>query len=409
MSSPLPPPDHNPVLTAYESFVRTTPLITRYALTTLTATYALSFVVDPTMSLSCVPMFVAFRFEIYRIVLSPFLCTSGITLIFAYISLMDAGKRLELGLGSARFAVLMLTIGTASNVSFLILYLTLFGMTGNPTYALTSSHGIWIVLLGLISMESASAPAGSRRRILSWELDAAYYPLILLGAFTLMGGFQATLFLGSGIGYAYGRGKLEALKVSDASFRRWEDGCLRNFARRPGWAAGHGGGSDTWLPLNAPNREGGGGGGFDPSALFGGRSGGGREGGASSPSASVGVGERGNVVGLSPGPVAPPGDPAASSAVDPSSSQQKAFSGSGRSLGGSGGSINPKERGQGSGLSPSSEGPSIRRNLLDARHRALEAAEKRAKNSSSVELVAKRSDGGGDGNNISNDKNGGGG
>lgn len=46
MSSPSQPPQSNPVLTAYESFVEQTPLVTRYILNSLTLSYLLSFFVD---------------------------------------------------------------------------------------------------------------------------------------------------------------------------------------------------------------------------------------------------------------------------------------------------------------------------------------------------------------------------
>ncbi len=43
------PPRPNPVLTAYESFVETTPLVTRYLLNSLFCSFILSFFVDQGM------------------------------------------------------------------------------------------------------------------------------------------------------------------------------------------------------------------------------------------------------------------------------------------------------------------------------------------------------------------------
>ena len=104
-------------------------------------------------------------------------------------------------------------------------------------------------------MECSTAPPDQRRRLFSLEIRTRYYPLILLGLFTLLGGFHPAYVLGVAVGYGYGLGKLDRVKVGQATLTSWEvGGCLENFTRRQGWVEGHAASrSGAWLPKHAGN------------------------------------------------------------------------------------------------------------------------------------------------------------
>jgi len=107
-------------------------------------------------------------------------------------------------MGSTGFAWLMMTLAYVTNAIFLTICFALYGMTREETYLYMSSSGIWIILFGLISIECSKAPAGSKRKLFFCNVPTLYYPLGLLGVFSLIGGFQLAFTISTAVGYAYG-------------------------------------------------------------------------------------------------------------------------------------------------------------------------------------------------------------
>jgi membrane associated rhomboid family serine protease len=198
------PPPANPVLNAYETFIRETPLVTRYVLTSQFVTWVFSFFADPSFAVANIPHFTVFKFELYRIVLSPFICPGLFSLIFAYMSFVDNGRRLEFSMGSTAFGCLLLTIGVLTNLAYLIVSFLLYGLTGNQGLLFLPSLGIWLILFGVIAIECSKAPQNSVRRLFFFNVPTLYYPLALFGLFSLFGGFQLSYLLSIGVGYAHG-------------------------------------------------------------------------------------------------------------------------------------------------------------------------------------------------------------
>lgn len=251
MSDAAPPPP-NPILNAYEQFVRETPLITRYVMTTLVVTWFASWLVDFSYATSTIPYFCLYRFEIYRIVISPFMCQNLLSLVFAYLSFNDNGKRLEHSLGSTAFGWYILTIALCTNIIFCAVMILLNGLTGEPGFLWYSSVGIWTIVFGLIATECSQAPRDSQRRLFFVNVPTIYFPLALWALFALLGGFDASDLISVGVGYAYGHGYLDKLKLSPARFHSWEETILANFTQRQGWVVGHAAtGDNAWNSENA--------------------------------------------------------------------------------------------------------------------------------------------------------------
>lgn len=104
----------------------------------------------------------------------------------------------------------------------------------------------------MIAVECSNAPRDSSRRLFFLVVPTIYYPCAIFVLFTLFSGFSLAYLLSVGAGYAYGYGYLEKIRVSNQTFTRWEDGCLRNFTQRKGWIVGHAAtGANAWLPINA--------------------------------------------------------------------------------------------------------------------------------------------------------------
>eukprot|EP00804_Cyclotella_cryptica_P001943 CCRYP_007373-RB/>CCRYP_007373-RB protein AED:0.38 eAED:0.38 QI:244/0.5/0.6/1/0.5/0.6/5/0/336 len=286
------PPQPNPILTAYEGYIRDTPLVTRYVLNSLLISFFLSFFVNPAYALANIPLFTIFKFELYRVLTSPLICTDILSLFFAFMGFMNHGIRLEQSMGSSLFAVLFFSLTLVSNLLFLIISIILWGLTNSQGYLVGVSMGIWSVLLAIIAVECSQAPPDTHRRLFFLTVPTLYYPLVLLALFSMFAGVKLAYCLGVAVGYAYGYGKLDRIKVSTDRESHESGGCLRGFIGRPGWVSvSMASGTGAWS-------EGGGGRGSAADSSSGG-----------------------------PGPHNPPADPAASKSSFPSSG--------GRSLGGS--------------------------------------------------------------------------
>lgn len=255
------PPPANPILTGYESYCQSTPLVTRYVLNAVVISFLFSFIFSPALLFANIPIFTIFKLQLYRIITSPLLCENVLNLFFAFMGFMNHGVKLEQSLGSSMFAVLFFTLTIATNVLFLIIEILLWGLTNNEAHLLSASMGIWVVLLGIIAAECAQAPPDTIKKLFFLEIKAVYYPMVLLGLFSLLGGPRLSYCLGVAVGYGYGYGKLDRYKVRVERVRKWENrdqnGCLSGFVSRPGfitigsatgpmaWQEGSGGGGGS--------------------------------------------------------------------------------------------------------------------------------------------------------------------
>ncbi|KAL7535757.1 hypothetical protein ACHAWF_005263, partial [Thalassiosira exigua] len=243
------PPPANPVLTAYESYIRDTPLITRYILNATVISFFVSFFFSPAYLLANIPMFTVFKFQLYRILTSPMICTDILSLFFTFMGFMNHGVKLEQSMGSSMFA---------TNVLFLVISILLWGLTNSDTYLAGASMGIWTVLLGIIAVECAEAPPETKRRLFFLEVPTLYYPLVLLALFSMFAGVRLAYCLGVAVGYAYGYGKLDRWKVKSETVRKWENrdqgGCLSGFVQRIGFVTlGMASGPNAWLTGSGGN------------------------------------------------------------------------------------------------------------------------------------------------------------
>jgi membrane associated rhomboid family serine protease len=224
------PPQDNPILTAYESYQKDTPFITRTIMSAQAVSYVVNIFFDSSFAFANKPVFTIYKYEVYRIITSLFICSSFFSLIFAYFSFVPVGKRLELSTGSTEFACNFLTIGVLTNVLYLVVTVLLDTLVAGQYWLILPSFGLWNSLFGLIAMECTRAPQGSMRKVLFFTVPTIYYPLALWIIFTLMSGFSLSLahLISIGLGYAFGYGYLDQLNISKSRCKIWEEKYLEN-------------------------------------------------------------------------------------------------------------------------------------------------------------------------------------
>jgi len=243
-------PNNNPILSAYESFARETPLVTRYVIQTLVIGYIISFIFDFTFAISNIPFFTVYRFEIYRLIFAPFFSGNLLTVIFGSIAYSTYGKIFEYSKGSTNFGVLIFLIGFLTNVTFVFLCIVHSIITHQNDWLVLKSVGPFSIIPGLMAFECALAPAGSKRRLLMCEIQTLYFPVVITLLWFIFSGDNFVLFVSMGFGYLYAYGRLKSLRPSSSRRKNWESTWLRNFTTRPGWIIGSNVEDDQWLPLH---------------------------------------------------------------------------------------------------------------------------------------------------------------
>jgi membrane associated rhomboid family serine protease len=145
-------PAPNPVLEFYNKWTDKTPYFTRTIVIATVVEYILSFFLPFEDYLGNVPRYTIMSFEVYRLILSPMVGNSFITMILLLISFPTMGTRLELSMGSASYLALLGTVSIATNVVFALICLLLY-MVGTASAMLWSCQGFWTVLFALITID----------------------------------------------------------------------------------------------------------------------------------------------------------------------------------------------------------------------------------------------------------------
>jgi membrane associated rhomboid family serine protease len=147
-----PPQPGNPLAQSYAAWAEKTPFLTRTLTITAVVLYILSFFISLDLYFGNIPKYTLFRFEIYRLILSPLVGNSILTLLLGLFMFVPSGSRFENSIGSAAFGALLLTIDVAVNLLFLLTCL-LFWSAGIDSAMSWVCADIWIWVFGLMSIE----------------------------------------------------------------------------------------------------------------------------------------------------------------------------------------------------------------------------------------------------------------
>jgi hypothetical protein len=152
---------------------------------------------------------------------------------------METGKKLENALGTTNLSVLLLSLGGVTNLVHITVCFLLRILFQDPKFLLIPCVGIWNLILAVIAMECAPAKPGSTKRMFVVEVPTRYYPCALLALFTLFsGGIEMSLCISVCVGYLFGFGKFDILKLKVEHRQRLEAGVLRKFTGMVGFVPG---------------------------------------------------------------------------------------------------------------------------------------------------------------------------
>lgn len=94
---------------------------------------------------------------------------------------------------------------------------------------------------------------------LPFDIPSLYFPIVLYALFGLLSGYTVDSFFAMCIGYAYGKGYLDAIRPTSYYFENLESsGVWFRLSRNPGWVlAASSLGHDAYVAVNQVDRDGG--------------------------------------------------------------------------------------------------------------------------------------------------------
>jgi len=142
----------NPAIKFYQAWAEKTPFVTRAIVIGIVCEYILSFFLPFEDYLGNETRYTLFRFEIYRLLLSPMVGNSLITMVLILLTFPSMGSKLERGMGSTSYMSLLGTLSIATNLIFTAVCVLLY--TLGTSYALHyRCNGFWTILFSLITID----------------------------------------------------------------------------------------------------------------------------------------------------------------------------------------------------------------------------------------------------------------
>ena len=227
----------NPMLQYYQQWSEKNSFFTRNITITLVVSYILSFFIASDKYFGNIPFFSIFHFEVYRILMSPFVGDSIMSLIIVIMMYPAIGSRIESSLGSSAYLTLIGTITLLVNLGFIAIVLFMY-IVGTPTALFMGCSGFWNVLFALFTIECLQSPEQPRRMMfIPVNIPAKYMPLAFFVLISIFSGFQLSFALSILVGWAYMQGRLDVFKPSSYTLEEMETsgGILHSLSRYRGY------------------------------------------------------------------------------------------------------------------------------------------------------------------------------
>eukprot|EP01041_Mallomonas_annulata_P003460 gene3460-6886_t len=229
-------PPNNPILQYYQDWSSRTPFVTRSSMIGMVTLYIGSFFFKADLYLGNQAYFTVMHLELYRLILSPLVGNSILTIIMVALFFPTMGTKIEYSMGSSAFLCLLGILTLATNLLFDALCVSLH-YAGSPLSLFWNCSGFWTVLFGLIVIECLQMPDVPRRMMfIPIDIPSKYFPLVMYAIIMLLGGPQLDLAVAMGVGYIYSKGYMDRFNPSITFLERCEaNGLLSSCVRNTGW------------------------------------------------------------------------------------------------------------------------------------------------------------------------------
>lgn len=221
-NSTSPPSSGNPFLQSYQAWSVRTPYVTRTSTIVLTIVYILTWFINLQSWWANIPYYTLFYFEIYRLILSPLVGNSLLTLILAYLVYPSLGVKMESSMGSSAFLYLIIFFTLSVNIGFALMCLLAY-LLGSSSALGWVSMDFWTLLFALITLDCMQTPDMPRRLMfIPVDIPSKYIPLVLYVLICLFSGFVLSYALSLLVGYLWMRGALDRFRPSSIYLEQLE-------------------------------------------------------------------------------------------------------------------------------------------------------------------------------------------
>ena len=176
--------------------------------------------------LADIPYFTICRLQIWRVATTAFITTNIISIILSMIFWVKDVIQLERSIGTIKYMLTFFMNCICIQIIFCSIMFLVFLITRSKTALLLKvmggrvrNEGLWPIVMLEITLKCLKNPDQDMRFFLfPCVIKAKYYPLALVGFFTLLSGFNFDFEILSGIafGYIYHRYLENRLKITDS-------------------------------------------------------------------------------------------------------------------------------------------------------------------------------------------------
>lgn len=222
--------------TWFDEWAGRTPPVTRYVLYTFLGLSLTSWLTSTSFYFANCVVFTVFRLQLWRLITAPFIARSILGGLFGGVIFASMGPKRERELGSVGFAIQLAIYGFGSHILYTTASIVL-GMLGIMPM-MGCAAGLGVVWIAMMTCDCAMNPEQERRLLFfPIQIKGKYYPLVLIGLFSLIFGFRLESFAAVGIGYAYAFGYLDFVKATVDRLRQLETGRLSFMGQWQGYIA----------------------------------------------------------------------------------------------------------------------------------------------------------------------------
>jgi membrane associated rhomboid family serine protease len=222
----------NPFLQSYQAWSERTPYVARVSTVFLIIIYLVTWFVKLDTYLADVPYYTVYHFQLWRIITSPLVGNSILTIILILLTYPSLGVKMESSMGSSAFLWLIVLLGLTVNTCFNVICVSFYYL-GTSDGLLWTCMDFWTVLFALITMDCLLLPDAPRRLLfIPYDIPSKYIPLALYFIICLFSGFVLSYALSMVVGYGFMKGYFDKLRPSSHYLQELETtGWLHSVSR----------------------------------------------------------------------------------------------------------------------------------------------------------------------------------